>query len=424
MRSDRNYYQFSKNTVPDFSKLSGLHQADICIVGAGFTGLGTALELAERGYQVCVLEGGSVGAGASGASGGQVTSGYSPGMIAVEEMAGRDDAAKMWALSERSKEILKRRIDRYQIKCDFKEGEIYAAVKKSDFEWLKEEKQLCEDRFDFAGYELIEKADLPGFINSRRYVGGLLDKEGGHLHPLNYCLGLADAVTSHGGVIYENSRALRYQETGETVTIFTDTGQVQAKALVLAGNAYLNDIAPPLLKRMMPVKSSILATAPLDAERAKSLYPSDVCVCDTNFDLDYFKMSPDNRLIYGGQDFSFLGIGAPWARIRSNMLKTFPDLDDLEIEYFWQGKIAFTRTLLPDAGQLSKNVFYAHGYSGQGVTVSNGTSEILARAVAGQLEALDVFSRLPKKRVPSSKYIQAPAIYLASLWYRLRDILG
>ena len=418
-----NYYYYSANDRTDFSFLEGVHKADICVVGGGFTGLGTALELSKKGYRVILLEAGRIGDGASGASGGQITSGFSPGMMAVEQLAGRDDAAKLWELSERSKQILKDRIHDYKMSCDLEEGEIYAAPKASHYDWLRQEKEHCENRYGFKSYELLNKEGLTGYFKTDRYVGGLLDKEGGHIHPLNYCLGLVSAFKDVGGQIYEYSRAQRFDETGSGITVYTDQGQVSAQALVLAGNAYLNNIAPPLLKRMMPVTSSILATVPLPETVAQQLFPKNACVCDTNFDLDYFKMSSDHRLVYGGQDVSVFGLAKPWERIRRNMLKTFPTLKDVNIDFFWRGKIAFTRTLLPDVGQLSKNVFYAHGYSGQGVTISAGVSELLAKAVAGQLEALDVFSNLPKKPVPSSRLLQAPAIYLASMWYRIRDAL-
>ncbi|MBE7636898.1 FAD-dependent oxidoreductase [Sneathiella sp. P13V-1] len=407
-----------------FSPLAGTLRFDICVVGAGFTGLGTALELVKRGFKVAVLEAGLIGEGASGASGGQIASGYNTGMIEAAEIAGEEGVQDLWDLSERSKKILFDRIRHHKIQCDLGRGEIYAAVKPSHYQWLQDEKKLCEERFGFEGYELIPQEEMQRYIGSSRYVGALLDHEGGHIHPLNYSLGMADAAISAGAHIFAQSKALSYRHETGKVVIETEAGEIIADSLILAGNAYINNIAPPLLKRMIPVKSSILATEVLPDTLRKEIWSTNACVCDTNFDLDYYKMSADGRLIYGGQDFSLLRPNPPWKIIQRNMLRTFPQLEETAIDFFWSGKIAVTRTLLPDVGQLDKNVFYAHGYSGQGVTLSAGVSEILADAVVGQMTRLDIFSKLPRTRVPKSKLLQVPAVYAAAYWKRIIDLIN
>ncbi len=421
MEKPQNYYRYSANKKLEFSSLKGLQSVDICLIGAGFTGLGTALELVTRGYSVAVLEAGCVGEGASGASGGQIASGYNTGMIEAAEIAGEDGAKDLWEISERSKKILYDRILEHKIECDLGKGEMYAAVKSSHLDWLQEEKELCESQYGYKAYELITKDELPEYFSSNRYVGALLDREGGHLHPLNYTLGMADALQGVGGLIFERSKALSYKREGGKLVIKTESGSIKTDSLVLAGNAYINDVAPPLLRKMIPVRSSILATEMLSETQKAKIWKTDACVCDTNFDLDYYKMSADNRLVYGGQDFSLFKSNPPWQTIQRNMLRTFPQLKNVAIDFFWSGKIAVTRTILPDLGRLDKNVYYAHGYSGQGVTLSAGVSEILADAVDGQMARMDVFGRLPQKPVPKSRILQTPAVYAGAYWKRIMD---
>ncbi|WP_169544846.1 NAD(P)/FAD-dependent oxidoreductase [Sneathiella aquimaris] len=417
-----NYYQATRNS---FEALPVLHeevQADICVVGAGFTGLGVALELLNKGYSVIVLEAQTVGFGASGRSGGQIASGFSPGMVAIDEMLGGSVAKSLWTFSENSKEILKSRIQKYGIECDLREGELYVAPKPSHSEWLQQEKKYCEDHFGYDGYSWVDKEDLCGLIASKRYIAGLHDREGGHLHPLNYTLGLAEAVLAAGGTIFENSAALSVDK-GKQVRVYTKEGAVQASTLVLAGNAYLDAFDLGQRKNILCVGSGILATEPLGEERAKKLISTTACICDTYFDLDYFKITPDTRLVFGGQDMALFPFSEGRDRIKRNMLRTFPSLEGIKIDFSWTGKIAATRKLLPEIKRLEPNVYVVHGYSGQGVVLSAVASQIVAEAIDGDLARLDVFENIHHAAIPQNKMLINPIIYTKLLWEKIKDAL-
>ena len=384
--------------------------------------MGVALELARKGYDVVVLEAECVGYGASGRSGGQVASGYSCGMMETADIVGAADASKLWDFSEAAKEILHSRLTEFNIECDYRDGEFYAAPRRSHLKWLRDEMSFVEDCYGYEKYRWIDVDEMREVMAGNRYMGALLDTEGGHLNPLNYVVGMADAATDMTVRIFEGSKVLSYR-AGDKVEILTANGKVTANSLVLAGNAYLKNLAAPLERRMIPARSSILATEPLGKDRAWELFKSSACVADTNFDLDYFKFTPDHRLVYGGQDLSFGRTTRQNNSVRSSMLKTFPMLADAKIDYFWSGELSVTRKRLPDLGRLSKNVYYAQGYSGQGVPLSAVVSRILADAIDGDMARFDVFARIPHSYIPRNKLLQVPLYYTVLLWNRLKDLL-
>ncbi len=425
MHKHENYYWSTVNKALDFPALPEHVTADICIVGAGFTGLGTALELAAKGYKVVVLEAEYVGYGASGRSGGQVASGYSCGMMETADIVGNADAAKLWEFSEMAKEILHNRLAQFNIECDYRDGEYYAAPRHSHLKWLQKEMSFVEDSYGYEKYRWIDLDEMREVMAGNRYMGALLDLEGGHLNPLNYVVGMADAAACLSARIFENSKVLSYRTdtAGGKVEVLTEHGKVTASSIVLAGNAYMRNLATPLERRMIPARSSILATEPLGKDRAWELLKSSACVADTNFDLDYFKFTPDNRLVYGGQDLSFGDSTKQNNSVRSSMLKTFPMLKDVKVDYFWSGELSITRKRLPDIGKLSNNVYYAQGYSGQGVPLSAIVSRILADAINGDMTRFDVFARIPHSYIPRSRLLQVPLYYTVLLWNRLKDLL-
>lgn len=425
MHKHENYYWSTVNRKLDFPVLTGHVTADVCIIGAGFTGIGTALELAVKGYSVVVLEAEYVGYGASGRSGGQVASGYSCGMMEAADIVGNGDASKLWDFSEAAKEILQSRLNQFNIECDYRGGEYYAAPRRSHLKWLQKEMSFVEDRYGYEKYRWIDLVEMREVMAGNRYIGALLDLEGGHLNPLNYVVGMADAATRMSVRIFERSKVLSYKTgiAGDKVEVLTENGTVTANSIVLAGNAYLRKLAAPLERRMIPARSSILATEPLGRDRAWELLKSSACVADTNFDLDYFKFTPDHRLVYGGQDLSFGKSTNQNNSVRSNMLKTFPMLKDAKIDYFWSGDLSITRKRLPDLGKLENNVYYAQGYSGQGVPLSAIVSRILAEAIDGDMARFDVFARIPHSYIPPNKLLQVPLYYTVLLWNRLKDLL-
>lgn len=416
------YYRVSANPHPEHPRLEGAQRADVCVIGAGFTGLSAALELAERGFDVAVVEAETVGWGASGRNGGQICTGFSAGMSKLEAQVGRDDARKCWDLAEEAKTLMRERIERYKIDCDLKWGYIHVAPKRGDVEYLNEMQAEYEAR-GYGETEVFSKQELESRLGSTLYHGGLRDGGAGHLHPLNYCLGLADAAISHGARIFERSKVVDV-ETGAEPEVRTEHGTVRAGFVVVAGNAYLGKLIPKLYAKIMPVGSFILATEPLGENRARSLIRGDEAICDTNFVVDYFRLSGDHRMLFGGRcSYSTIEPKDLGRFMRPRMLKVFPQLDDVALDYCWGGYIGITMNRIPDMGRLTDTVYYAHGFSGQGVLLTGIYGKLIAEAIAGQAERFDLLARFEHTSFPGGP-IRTPMLVLAMLYYRMLDLVG
>jgi len=419
------YYAATAIGAPDCPALSESMEADVCIVGAGYTGLSAALNLAERGYSVVVLESHRVGWGASGRNGGQIGSGYSPSMTKIEGWVGRDDARKLWDMAEEAKAIIRERVQRHAIPCDLKPGYFHGAAKARDVDELRAEIEMLSTRYGYRDARLVERGDVGQYVASDAYHGGMFDKGAGHLHPLNYCLGLARAAIDAGVRIFEDS-PVEAIETGDRPLARTAQGAVRARYLVLAGNAYLGDLVPRIRRKVMPVGTYMAATAPLGANRARSLIPSDAAISDTKFVLDYYRLSADYRLLFGGR-VSYTTLPPPnlQAAMRRSMLAVLPQTEDLEFEYSWGGNVAITVERTPHLGRLdgTGNVYFAHGFSGMGVALTGVAGKVIAETIAGTAERLDVFAKLPHTTFFGGKLLRTPTLALAMLWFRLRDRL-
>ena len=417
------YYAASAHAAPDLPELEGDLRADVVIVGAGYTGLSAALELARRGYEVAVLEAHRVGWGASGRNGGQICTGFSASLAKIEKWVGLEDARKLFAVAEEGKALIAERIARHAIDCNLKWGYLHAAPKARHVEELKEEQETAEGRFGYDRLRLVDRDEVRRMVASPIYVGGLYDSGAGHLHPLNYCLGLAKAAREAGARIFESSEVLRL-ESGRPAVAVTPKGRVTAEFAVLAGNAYLGGLVPQIRSRVMPVGTYIGATTVLGENRAKSLIPDDLAVADTNFVLNYFRRSSDHRMLFGGR-VSYSTIMPPYLprAMRHKMLQVFPQLSDVEFEFTWGGLVAITVERTPDIGRLAPNVYYAQGYSGTGVALSGVVGRIISEAIAGQAERVDLFSKLPHTTFPGGPALRTPMLAAAMLWYRLRDFL-
>jgi gamma-glutamylputrescine oxidase len=418
----KSYYAATANKQDARPPLAGAEAADICIIGAGFTGISAALELSERGFSVIVLESERVGFGASGRNGGQIVNGYSRDLDVISARYGVDAGRVIGAMALEGGNIIRERVQKYNISCDLVPGGLFAAITEKQMRGLEHHKKTWND-FGHDCLELVEKSALPKHVKTDLYVGGLIDHLGGHLHPLNLVQGEAAAAETLGARIFEDSRVISV-DTGPNPLVKTANGEVRAKFVLVCGNAYIGDLLPEIGGKIMPVSTQILATEPL-GETAKSLLPSNVCVEDANYVLDYFRRTADNRLlygggiVYGGQDPASIR-----AKILPNMLKTFPGLKDARIDFAWSGNFALTLTRFPQLGRLSPTVYYSHGDSGHGVTTTHLLGRILGEAVAGTAGRFDVFERLPYYPFPGGKTFRVPLTVLGSWYYRLRDKLG
>jgi gamma-glutamylputrescine oxidase len=422
VRTD-NWYLASAHDRPEATRLEGMHSTDVCVLGAGFTGLSTAIALAERGYSVRVLEAGRVGQGASGRSGGQMLTGFGCEMDVIEKHLGLEGARACWKTSVEAVALVLSRISRFNIDCDLVRGHIHTAVRPRQVDGLRQWMEQLTSRYDYP-LDFLDQAQIREAVASERYLAGVHDPFSGHLHPLNYCLGLAEAARSLGVVIHENSPVLRL-ERGTPVALFTDRGQVRADHVVLAGNAYLNGLMPAIERRIMPAGTYILATEPLGAERARQLIRDNAAIADVCFVLDYFRLSADHRLLFGGKvSYSTLPPANLRAAMRRDMLRVFPQLADVGIEYAWGGHVAITMNRAPDLGRIGPNIWYGQGFSGHGVALTGIAGEILAEAIHGDARRLDLFSRIPHRPFPGGKWLRMPLLVLAMAWYRMRDLLG
>ncbi len=417
------YYAATASMTKERPALQEAKQTDVCVIGAGYTGLSTALFLLEKGFSVTVLEAAKVGFGASGRNGGQIVNSYSRDLDSIERSVDSSAAKLIGQMAFEGGRIIRERVARYNIQCDLKDGGVFAALSQKQMHHLEAQKALWE-RYGYHQLELLDEQGIKRVVASDRYIGGMLDKQGGHIHPLNLALGEAAAVESLGGAVYENSPAVRI-ERGEQPLIHTPTGNVRAKFVVVAGNAYLGDLIPELAAKSMPCGTQVIATEPLDDELARSLLPQDYCVEDCNYLLDYYRLSADKRLIYGGG--VVYGARDPAdieSIIHPKMLKTFPQLAKVKIDYAWTGNFLLTLSRLPQVGRLGNNIYYSQGCSGHGVTYTHVAGKVIAEALSGQAERFDAFASLPHYPFPGGQRFQAPLSALGAFYYSLRDRLG
>lgn len=416
------WYAASANPAPAHPRLEGEVKADVCVVGGGLTGLSAALHLAERGYSVALIEAERIGWGASGRNGGQICTGFSKGMEVVEERIGMEAARVCWNLAEEAKTLIRERVERHNIDCALKWGYLHAATKPSSMDDLRQ----YQDSLASYGYEdtkLLDRYALMERLKSPVYHGALWEGGAGHFHTLNYALGLAGAALEAGVAIYEDSPVERIA-TGPQPAAYTADGAVRAKHMVLAGNAYLGPVSRPLYRRIMPVASYVLTTEPLGEKGAQATIPGDDAVSDTNFIVDYFRLTEDRRMLFGGRaSYSQIRPRDLFAFMRPRLLKVFPQLADVRLDYCWEGNIGITVDRMPDIGRLDGEVWYAQGYSGHGVALSGMYGKIIAEAIAGQAERFDLMARFRHPPFPGGK-LRTPLLVLAMLWYRMRDALG
>lgn len=415
------YYAASALPQPERPPLQGRIEADVCIVGAGYTGLSSGLHLAEAGFTVVVLEAAKVGWGASGRNGGQIVHSYSRDIDVIERNHGKAVADAMGSMAFEGARIIRERVAKYGIACDLKDGGIYAAKTRKKVAGLHEHKELWE-KYDSLKMQLVEGADIQKHVRTDEYEAILIDPTGGHIHPLKLAQGEAAALESLGGVIHEHSAVTRI-ERGATAVVRTAQGEVHAKTVIVACNAYIGELEPKLSAKAMPCGTQVVATAPL--ANWQDVLPTDYCVEDTNYLLDYYRLSADKRLIFGGG--VVYGAKDPndiESHIRPNLERTFPQLKGVKIDYAWTGNFLLTLSRLPQVGRLESNIYYAQGCSGHGVTYTHMIGRVLSEAIRGQHERFDVFAGLPHYPFPGGRLFRVPFTALGALWYDLRDRLG
>jgi len=418
------YYAASAHAASARPVLEGAVECDVCVVGAGIAGCSSALHLAQAGLSVVVLEQHRVSWGASGRSGGQALFGIAAGQAKLERLIGAADARAVWNVSVEALALMRDLIARYSIDCDWTEGFLYTAVKERQVRELQAELSELREQLDYPSARYVARAELRELLATDRYLGALYDSNSAHLHPLNYTLGLARAAEQHGARIFESTRAISFSPASAQVRVQTPKGEVRARFLVLCGNVYLGDTAPALAAKIMAVATYIVATEPLGEERARQLIANNAAVSDMNWVLDYFRRSADHRLLFGGRvNYSGLkSFDAPGAT-RVRMLRVFPQLADVRMDYAWGGHVDITLNRAPHFGRLAPNVYFLQGFSGHGIALTGIAGKLVAEAIRGTAARFDVFARIPHGNFPGGAALRRPALVLAMLWFRLRDLL-
>lgn len=415
------WYAHTAPLAPPRRPVSGAVQADVCVVGAGYTGLSAALHLAEAGLRVVVLEAHRVGFGASGRNGGQLGAGQRVEQPALERMLGPADAARLWDLGQDAKVLVKDLMARHRIDALWRPGLAWTGETAAEVADLHRYADHMAARYDYP-LEVLDAEGFGALCPSPAYRGGILDRDAGHVHPLRLALGLASAAEAAGAVIHEGS-AVQDITPGRTVQLRTAAGQVQAAHVILACNGYLGALAPRVAARVMPINNFVAATAPL--EDPARVLAQDIAVSDSRFVVNYFRLSHDGRLLFGGgESYGYRFPRNIAAKVRKPMLQIFPHLADVPITHAWGGTLAITMRRLPYLTRLAPNMLSASGYSGHGVGTATHAGQLMARAVLGQAAGFDTMAAIPTTPFPGGARLRSPLLALAMTWYSLRDRLG
>jgi gamma-glutamylputrescine oxidase len=418
---ERSYYAATANPFTHAPSLTGTVEADLCVVGGGCSGLSAALHARERGLSVAVLEGGRIGWGASGRNGGQMIPGLRKSALELVGLYGAAKAKELFALSVEAMDLVVGLIQKHGISCDLAlTGHLETACKRREIGHLEAEAECLTTTMAYNHVEMLDEAQTRAAVASPLFHGALLDRNGGHCHPMNYTLGLADAARNAGVQLFEESLVTAVEE-GPLYTVKTAAGRVKARYVMLACDAFLGDLDPRLAGQMMPVGSYIAATEPLT--NAAELIAGNRAVSDTKFVVDYFRLSADNRMLFGGRE-SYTP-AAPRdiaAFVQPRMVAVFPQLKNARIDHAWGGMVSVTLSRLPDIGRRG-NLFYAHGYSGQGAILSSLAGKLVAEAIVGTAERFDIMAKVAPPSFPGGTRLRQPLHVLGMLWYALRDRL-
>jgi len=418
------YYAATASRYEQFPLLEGDRSADVCIIGGGYTGLSAALHLAEQGLDVVLLEAEKIGWGASGRNGGHAGVGSRVEPQTLANKYGIDTAKQLWSLSIEAVDLIQELITKHHINCDLKQGILHVAAKPSDVNYLKNNTENLTNIYGYEKIRFVEKAELDTMVGSKKYYAGQLDSGSLHLHPLNFSLGLGQAARTAGASLYEQSRVLHYQhdKNHQTLTVQTASGRVQAKNIVLACNGYLGKLEPKMAGKIMPINNFMLATEPLSDALAKQLITEDVAIQDSLFVLNYWKLSIDNRLLFGGgENYSNQFPTDIKSFVRKYMLRVYPQLESSRIDYAWGGTLAVTMNRMPHFGLLDSNIYYAQGYSGHGVPTAILAGKLICEAICGNPQRFKLFADLPPPSFPGGTLLRKPGLIAGMLYYSLLD---
>ncbi|WP_342071575.1 NAD(P)/FAD-dependent oxidoreductase [Yoonia algicola] len=417
------WYVASADIPAERPPLTGEIQADVCIIGAGYTGLSAARHLALKGLDVVVLEAHRTGFGASGRNGGQVCSGYDSNQTTLTRKLGAGPAKALWGLAEEAKSDLRNLCANHIPEARYTPGVMHGTYTAKETAQDEAEVDLLASAYGYDQARVCGPDEMRGLINSPQYHGGLLDMGAGHIHPLRYVLGLARLAEDAGARIFERSEVHRIDK-GDPAIVATNKGRVKARFVVLAGNGYLPNLERKVAARVMPLNSFIGATEPL-GDRADEILGQDIAVHDSKWVANYFRLSEDKRLLFGGRPSYSLGFPEGIASLmQKRIANIFPQLDGVKVDYAWGGTLGVTIPRMPAVIRVPPNILSAGGYSGHGVALSGLAGEVMAEAIAGQAGRFDILADLNVPNYPGGAAFRSPLLRLAMTWYAMRDRLG
>ncbi len=415
------YYAASANQTLDLGPMEGDSVCDVAIVGAGFTGLSAAYHLAELGYSVMVLEAQRVGWGASGRNGGQLGTGQRVDQMTLEKMLGDDHAMRLWELAEASKDLVKNLVHTHKIECDLKPGIIYADHKRRFAAETEAYVRHLNKRYGYDQIGYVDSVDLHEYIGTNAYHGGSLDWGAAHLHPLNFALGLAEAALHEGAQIFEQTEVTKITH-GARVNLETNRGRVRAEHVLLACNGYLGELEGHVGAKVMPINSYIVATEPLSEALARDVIRDDVAVADSRFVVNYYRLSEDRRMLFGGREsYGYRYPDDIAASVKKRMVGIYPQLADARIDYYWGGTLGITMNRMPHVARLAPNILSASGYSGHGLGMSTLCGQLMAEAIHGNASRFDTMASVPVPQFPGGMMLRRPLMVLAMLYFAMRD---
>ena len=416
------YYAATATPLAAFPMLKGQVRADVCIVGGGYTGLSAALHLAERGYDVVLLEAHRVGFGASGRNGGQVGSGQRQDQDWLEKSVGREVAHKLWDLAEEAKGIVKSLIQSHAMPVTYHPGIAHVCSNEAEYRHAQTYAEHLRRDYGYHHIEALDRAEIRRIVGSDLYAGGVIDRDAGHIHPLNFAIGLAKAATDAGAQICEKSE-VHHIEHGPKPVVQTSKGRVVCDQVILAGNGYLGNLVPKVAARVMPINNFIIATEPL-GDRVQGVLAQNIAVYDSKFMVNYWRLSEDNRLLFGGGESYGYRFPDIIKTVVKPMLEVYPQLRGTKIDYAWGGTLAITTNRMPYFARPQQNVLAASSCSGHGVALSTLAGKILAEATVAQSDRFDLMASIPQMRFPGGIAGRWPLLVLAMTWYSMRDRLG
>ena len=420
-----NYYQFSSTKVEVNNLLNENLKVDVCIIGGGLTGISSAFYLAKKGYKVVVLEARKIGWGASGRNGGQLTGGLRKEQKILEKKLGINRALELWKMGLEAVDEVKNNINKFQIDCDLINGVLTAGYYKDDDRYFQDEIEHMNKNYNYSHYKFLNQSEINQEINSNQYYSGMFNKEGYHMHPLKYLYGIVKEVIKMNVKIYENSPVKRIEETKKGIKTFTETNNVESDYVVVGCNGYLDNLLGKVRNKFMPINNYVLATESLGKEKALDLIKNNYAILDSRFIIDYYRLSNDWRMIFGGgETYSGKFLNDAKNFVSKRMYKVFPNLKNYKIDFCWGGSLAITVNRFPNFGSLKNDkLVYAQGYSGHGLALTTLAGKLVSEKISGYKERFDLFSSIPHIAIPGGDILRRPIYSAGVAYYKLRDLI-